>query len=175
MRSLINKIKINFYILLLIIDDFFEDLLNKLNGREVELEYDPFQEQIVQQYQNTKLRRGIQKIVRAIYDKNGRLKDSFKTKEADLISVASGYKKSLIEKLEEAKLQQKLLEDPTDESGTDDKMVMHNVKNAPKYLLNQKKRELWKELTKALITDEIDEVKRLRKEIDAINNEINRI
>lgn len=173
MKVLFNKLKLRFYIFVLIIEDHLEDIINRLNGREVDL--DSFdREAIVYQQQNSKLRRGVKRIVQSIYDANGKLKDSYKTSDADLVELAQGQKLSTYEKLQLAKIQQRVLENPTDESGTDEAMVQHNVKNAWKYGLNQKMRKLQKELTQARMYDRVDEVKRLRKEINAIKDKLQR-
>ena len=168
MRKLFNKLKLNIYVLMLIIRTFIEDLVNKLNGREVELDHDLHRNNAIH-YENSKLRRGIQKITRTIYDENGKLKDKYKRSTADLIKIANSDSKSLIEQIEKLRIEENMLANPTDYSGTDEAMVQHNVKNAHRYLAAQQKRKLHKELRVAMTEDNIEEVKRIRRELASID------
>lgn len=172
MRKLLNKIKISYYIFLLTAEQYLEDIINKLNGRKIEHQMNPFIPHTHIQQESSKLRTGIKKLVRVIYDTNGRLKDEFRTSESDLLSAITGGKRTLIDRLEQAQLTQRMLDNPTDESGTDDAMVQHNVKNAPKYVASQQKRELMKLLTKASRDDNMEEVLRLRKQVAELNKVI---
>jgi hypothetical protein len=145
-----------------------------LNGRKSSVTPDLTSANSIYIREESKLKVGIRKLVRVIYDANGKLKSEFKTSEADLMTAVPSYKKTLLEKLEDIKLQQKMLENPTDHSGTEDRMVQHNVKNAPKYVAAQRKRTLMKQLTQAVNNDNMDEVLNLRKQIRELNDIINR-
>lgn len=174
MKKLFISLKIHVYVMLLSFADFFESLIERLNGRSSDLDiHSPV---ITRTYQNSKLRVAIRKIVREIYDENGKLRDKYKTSETDLTNITELDSSSLTltQRLERARLLKKVISNPTDESGTEEAMVMHNVKNAHKYVAAQKKRELMKQLKQSIINDDLASVKELRKEIHTLNLEINR-
>lgn len=169
MQKLIIKLKLTYYNLQIL----WEDFVNKLNGRKTETSVDSVNAQIVRQHHNEKLRRGIKKLTKIIYGSDGKLQRWAKRKDVNLVNIVPGYKKTPLEKLEEAKIVEKTLKNPTDYTGKTDAMVKHNVKNAPRYVLERERRELSKEKMRALKEDDSIKVKILHEQIKQLNFKIN--
>jgi len=151
----------------------FEAFLHKLQGRKEYIGIEEAREVVMKEQVNEKLRKGITRLVNTIYNRDTKeLNPVFKTGEADLIQVTEGYNKTTLEKFEEARITSKLLNNPTDTSGGLDAIVQHNVKNAPKYVLERQKRTLAKRRMEELKLGNTQSVMQLTNEIKQINEEI---
>lgn len=166
MKKLILKIKMTYYSIVI----FFEELLEKLRGKESNVDFSSG-EVITQNRQNEKLSRGIRRLVKSIYGKDGKL--SAAGRRSDVLNNITGHKTSTLEKMEVAKLRQKQLNNPT--LGTVEAQVQSNVKNAPRYVLERERRDLHKALRKAITIDNIELVKEINGKIKDMTFEINRM
>jgi len=175
LKRLYLTFKLYFYNLVLI----FEEFVDKLNGRKSEhIPLDEIRE--VQELNNTKLRAALRKLRKKIYEydevtEKYVLKDFAKQKDFDLVSLLNEEPLSTREKMKVARLQARVLENPTDHSGTEDAMVQHNVKNARRYELERERRNLAKERQAALRDDEAAKAKELSRKINLLSGEIERL
>jgi hypothetical protein len=171
-KKLLINLKLHYYNIVLIVEDF----LNRLQGRKEYVSIDDTRQMIEVGQQNHKLRRGIEKLTRAIYDpESGLLRDLARDKDLDLMFLTEGTEKSTLEKVQEAQLTAKILANPTDNSKTDNAIVSHNVKSAPRYLLEKQRRELAKLRTKAMVADDLQESTRLTVLINGLTSQINQL
>ena len=164
MNKLIFKLKMTYYSIVI----FFEELLDKLKGPS---NVDYTTETITQTKENSKLARGIRRLVKSIYDKNGKL--TALNVDENILTRVDGHKVSTLEKLEVAKLHQKQLQNPT--LGTIGAQVQSNVKNAPRYVLERERRLLHKSLYAAIKIDDFKMVKEINRDIKNMTLEINRM
>lgn len=155
----------------------FDDFLERFSSSNVDLDMDS--PRIMQERQNHRLTRAIAKITKAIYDENGKLRDFAKQRGFDMVSITKGAKRSPIEEIKIIDIQRRVLDNPIDESGTDDALVNHAVKNAPRYVLEQERRALSKEYVELLRQEQTPEVTKLAKEkyrrIQELGSEIKRL
>lgn len=180
MKVFLAKIKVRYYKFKLnLLGHFYntqmivEDLIDRLSGRPRSISLDSPLEVMQQQRQNAKLRRGIEKLVKRIYDPNtGKLDPLVTTQDFDLVEIVPEADLSLYEKMEQAQIAARILENPTDISKTDNAMVQHVVKNAPIYALEKKKRELFKSRRTAIQQDDLQMVASLTKQIKNLSNDI---
>lgn len=149
-----------------------EALINRLNGVKERVRLDHTQSQIVRQRENMKLKIGIQKLIRAIYGENGEVKGLYRGKDVDIIGAGQGYTKTTKEKMDEARIRKKMLDNPLDTTGTDSAMVEHTVKNAGRYQKELQRRTKAKALTKAMKDGNLELAKELKKEVKTLTEEI---
>jgi hypothetical protein len=177
MKLFLSKLKVRLLILLYSIEIKVEEFLDKFRTPNVTIEGS--REQVQQQKQNQRLTSAVARITGAIYDEDGKLKDFAKKRGFDLAVLTKGTKRSPTEELKVIDIQRRILDKPIDESGTDEALVQHTIKNAPRYLLEQKRRERSKEYFRLLKLppeeQNQNEVKRLYQEIQHLGAEIKRL
>lgn len=172
MKKFLINIKLHYYNILLIVEDF----LNRLQGRKEYVSIDDTREMIEVSKQNHKLRNGLTKLITRIYDpETGLLKSYAREADFDLLPEAEGVTKSTLEQLQETQVTAKVLSNPTDESNTDNAMVKHNVKHAPRYVLEKQRRELAKERNKAMLADDSKKSVELTRQINTLTSQINQL
>jgi hypothetical protein len=180
MKLLLTKLKIRYYKFKINLighiynfEMILENLVDKLSGRKYTPELTSAREYRLQQRENTKLRRGIEKLTKRIYDPvTGKLNPIVTTQNYDLMTIVPDADETVYEKMEKAQITAKVLSNPTDSTGTDKAIVEHVVRNAPVYVLEKQKRDLHKQLTQAIKVNDLPQSKRLTKEINNLNNEI---
>ena len=150
----------------MVVEDVLDKFINKhnynINGCEV----------ITQNRQNHKLRRGIEKLTKIIYGKDGKLLKLAKDEKFNILALVDGYKMTTLEKMELTRIEEKVLLNPT--KGDIETMVQHNVKNAPRYALERERRQLYKAKHEAIAVDNFELVKETHRKISDITILINR-
>ena len=168
MKLLIIKFKLAYYTFLTRVEDF----LNSLSGKKEEVKFDRPLTQLSRHKKNEKLASGIKKLTARIYGADGRLHKWAKRKDINIFNTIPGPKKTSYEKLEEARIIQRNLENPTDVSKTNESMVRHNVSNSPRYVLERERRTLSKQKFAAIKDNDSIKAKLLNTEIEMINKRI---
>jgi len=168
MKLLIIKFKLAYYSFLTNV----EELINSLSGKKEELDFDRPLTQLSRHRKNEKLTRGIKKLTARLYGADGKLQRWAKRKDINIFNVIPGPKKTPLEKLEEARIIQRNLENPTDTSKTNESMVNHNVNNAPRYVLERERRTLSKEKFAAIKANDSVTAKILHRQIEVLNKQI---
>ena len=171
MKRLILNLKMHFFNFVLTIEDF----LNKLKGQKTEVTLEEARE--IKQLENTRLKTAIKKLTHKMYEYDEeagvyRLKNTVKQKDFDLVQLLEKEEMSLRDKIRIYRIQGRVLKKPLDTSGTEDAMVEHNVKNAPRYDLELQRRELAKEKMTALRNNNSAKAKELAKKIEHLNLKI---
>lgn len=174
-KKIIFSLKLTFYTVKL----YLEDLIDKLNGRDIQ----PLSAKEVLEtkvYTNTKLRRAIKKLRAKIYEYDEErgiyiLKGAVKRKDFDLVQLMNEEPLTTREKLKIARIQQRVIDSPTDHSGTEEAMVKHNVKNAHRYQLERDRRELTKQRRDAIYDNNTEVVKELNRKILTLNKQIDNL
>ena len=168
MKLLIIKFKLTYYTFLARV----EEIINSLSGKKEEVKFDRPLPQLSRHRKNEKLARGIKKLTARLYGADGKLHKWAKRKDVNIFNVIPGPKKTALEKLEEARIIQRNLENPTDISKTNQSMVNHNVSNAPRYVLEQERRVLSKEKFRAIKGNDSVAVLTLHNKIQILNKQI---
>ena len=170
MKKLIIRTKLFYYSIII----FIEEVLEKLRGEQTIIDRSNFGTKMERQKQNEKLRRGIAKLTKKLY-KDGKFNDKLALKTDDALELVDGYKKTYTEKIQEARVIDKMLRNPTDDSNTTNQMVAHNVRNARKYELETRRRDLCKTRSKAMARNDVKTVFALNHSINKLNLEIKTI
>lgn len=168
MKKITIQLKVTYLTLL----TYLEDFISKLSGRKEGIGFDRPLSQQSRQHQNQKLARGIKKLTARIYGADGKLHRWAKRKDVNIFNTIQPPKKTAYEKLEEARILQKTLQNPTDYSRGTEAMVQHNVKEAPRYALERERRVLNKEKFQAIKNNDLIKVKVLDSQIKHLSLQI---
>ena len=152
-KSLVIRFKLTYYTFM---DRFDNDVIVDLSNTSA----------IHRQQENSKLARGVRKLVRRLRG----MKPEDRTKPENLLGVEP-YKKSLREKMDELKVQERVLNNPI--LKTEDDLVRRVVKRAPLYEMEEEVKTLRKAITAALRqATKHPKDKSIQSEITALRGEL---